>query len=176
MKHVYLCLIILFPLVVNSQENMNKKTDSLQTVASVEIYRYMGQWYEIAQYPTKFQKGCECTTAEYYLNVKDVTVINTCKKNGKEKKIKGKAFIVPNSNNAKLKVQFFWPFKGDYWIISLDKDYNWAVVSNPDRNYLWILSRSKKMAPELYQKIITDLVSRGFDESRIVKTKQDCSN
>jgi len=164
------------PLIVNSQENMNNKTDSLQTVASVDLYRYMGQWYEIALYPTRFEKGCECTTAEYYMNEKYVQVINKCKKNGKEKQIKGKAFVVPNSNNTKLKVQFFWPFKGDYWIIALDKDYNWAVVSSPDRNYLWILSRSKKMEPTLYQKIVDDIVTRGFDPNRIIKTKQDCAN
>jgi apolipoprotein D and lipocalin family protein len=176
MKQFYLCLIILIPLLVNSQEKMNTKVDPLQTVASVDLLRYMGQWYEIALYPQRFEKGCECTTAEYYMHEKYVEVRNTCTKNGKTKTIKGKAFVVPNSGNAKLKVQFFWPFKGDYWIIALDNDYNWAVVSSPDKNYLWILSRSKKMAPELYQKIITDLINRGFDESRIIKTKHDCSN
>jgi len=176
MKLFYLCLIILIPFIVKSQENMKNKTNTLQTVASVDLSRYMGLWYEISLYPQRFEKGCECTTAEYSMKNKYVQVINTCKKNGRISTIKGKAFVVPNSGNAKLKVQFFWPFKGDYWIIALADDYSWAVVSSPNRNYLWILSRSSKMEPSLYQKIIDDLMKSGFDPNRISKTKQDCSS
>ncbi len=169
-------LFYVFSLPVNCQEKIKQKSDSLQTVASVDLLRYMGKWYEISLYPQRFEKDCECTTAEYYMHSTYVEVRNTCMKNGKEKKVKGKAFVVPNSGNAKLKVQFFWPFRGDYWIINLDKDYTWAVVSSPDKNYLWILSRTPKMDPVVYQKIIDDLVNRGFDQARIIKTKHGCNN
>ena len=155
---------------------MSQSQDSLQTISSMELLRYMGKWYEIALYPQRFERGCECTTAEYYLHEKYVEVRNTCIKNGKQKQVKGKAWVVPNSGNTKLKVQFFWPFKGDYWIIDLDKDYNWAVVSNPGKNYLWILSRTPKMEPVLYRKIMDNLIKKGFDESKVIKTKHGCDN
>jgi len=74
-----------------------------------------------------------------------IDVVNACRKNtldGKESSIRGKAWIVDKTTNAKLKVQFFWPFAGVYWIIELDKDYQWAVVGHPDRTYYWILSRT----------------------------------
>jgi apolipoprotein D and lipocalin family protein len=171
-----LIIITLFPYFGKTQVNMTKKDSLLQTVPHVDIEKYSGLWYEISLYPQVFEKGCECTTAEYSFKEKYVEVINTCRKNGKIKKIKGKAFVVPNSGNAKLKVQFFWPFKGDYWIIALDEKYSWAVVSSPDKNYLWILSRTPKMDPTLYQRILDDLIQRGFDQNRIVKTKQDCIN
>jgi len=174
--YISILVLISFSVNSNSQENMNSKKDSLQTVANVDLMRYMGTWYEIALYPQRFEKGCECTKAEYYMHENFVEVRNTCIKNGKEKKVKGKAFIVPNCGNAKLRVQFFWPFKGDYWIIALDNDYTWAVVSSPDKNYLWILSRAPKMDSLLYQRIIGDLVKSGFNESRIIKTKHYCNN
>jgi apolipoprotein D and lipocalin family protein len=169
-------MLISFSFASYCQKNRNAETDSLQTVTNVDLLRYMGSWYEIALYPQSFEKGCECTKAEYYLHEGFVEVRNTCMKNGKIKKVKGKAFVVPNSGNAKLKVQFFWPFKGDYWIIALDKDYTWAVVSSPDKNYLWILSRAPKMETVLYEKIVYDLVNLGFDKNRIQKTKHGCNN
>lgn len=95
-----------------------KNYEKMETVASVNLQKYSGIWYEIASYPTVFQKGCTNTSAEYLLTDKNyVKVINRCNKdsiNGIAKSIEGKAFIVKNTNNTKLKVQFFWPFKGDY--------------------------------------------------------------
>ena len=88
----------------------------LQTVPYVDLNKYAGKWYEIASYPQRFQKGCHCTTAEYTLSDKGYVIVeNRCKRdsvNGKQSYIKGKAFVEKNSGNAKLKVQFFWPFKG----------------------------------------------------------------
>ena len=161
-------------LIVHSQKKEDQKIDTLQTVTNVDILRYMGTWYEISLYPQRFEKGCSCTRAEYYLHTDFVEVRNTCTKNGKEKTVKGKAFIVPESGNAKLKVQFFWPFKGDYWIIALDSEYTWAVVSSPNKNYLWILSRSPKMDTSIYNNIIEDLVKKGFNKDRIIKTVHNC--
>ena len=147
--------------------------NNLNTVASVDIQRYAGKWFEIASYPMKFQKDCFCVSAEYTITEKGIVkVYNSCRKgsiDGKVKSIKGKAFMVEGSNNAKLKVQFFWPFKADYWIIDLDPDYQWAVVSGPSRNYLWILSRSTEMPDKTYAEITERLAQKGFDLNRLKK-------
>ena len=148
----------------------------LQTVPKVDLSKYAGKWYEIASYPQVFQKGCHCTTAEYTATDKGYIIVeNRCNKgsvNGKESYIKGKAFVEENSGNAKLKVQFFWPFKGKYWIIDLAEDYSYAVVGHPNKKYLWILSRTPKMNDTIYQQIIQRLTEKGFDIKKIKVTQQ----
>jgi len=148
----------------------------LQTVPYVDLKKYAGKWYEIASYPQRFQKGCHCTTAEYTLSEKGYVIVeNRCNRgsvNGKQSYIKGKAFVVKNSGNAKLRVQFFWPFKGKYWIIDLADDYSYAVVSHPNKKYLWILSRSTKIDDATYQQIIFRLKERRFDLSKLQITQQ----
>lgn len=152
------------------------RSQILQTVPKVDVSRYAGKWYEIASYPQVFQKGCNCTTAEYTPTDKGYIIVeNRCNKgsvNGKESYIKGKAFVDENSGNAKLKVQFFWPFKGKYWIIDLADDYSYAVVSHPNKKYLWILSRTPKLNDAVYQQIILRLKEKGFDTEKLQHTKQ----
>ena len=151
-------------------------SQSLQTVDTVDLDKYAGTWYEIAAFPQRFQKGCHGTTATYSKTSKDYIIVeNKCRKdslNGKESSIKGKAFIDPGTGNAKLKVQFFWPFKGKYWIIDLAEDYTYAVVGHPDRDYLWILSRTPQMKEPLYQEIVARIAKKDFDVSQLVKTIQ----
>jgi apolipoprotein D and lipocalin family protein len=148
----------------------------VRTVPHVDLTRYVGKWYEIASLPNRFQRDCYCTTAEYTLTDKGyITVENRCNKGsiaGKESYIKGKAFLVKNSSNAKLKVQFFWPFKGDYWVIDLADDYGYAVVGHPNRRYLWILSRTPVLDDRIYEKLLLKIAAQGFDTSRIKHTKQ----
>ena len=156
---------------------MKTNAQTLQTVSNVDLNRYLGKWYEIASYPQRFQKGCHCTTAEYTLSDKDFVVVeNRCNRdsiNGKQSYIKGKAFVVKNSGNAKLKVQFFWPFKGKYWIIDLANDYSYAVVSHPNKKYLWILSRTSKLNDTVYNKIISRLKEKDFDLTKLKVTVQN---
>ena len=148
----------------------------LETVSAVDLQKYSGKWFEIASFPQRFQKGCNCTTAEYTLTSKNYLIVeNRCKKdslNGKSLYIKGKVFSEKNTGNAKLKVQFFWPFKGKYWIIDLAADYSYAVVGHPNRNYLWILSRTASMDNVVYQEIVSRIEANGYDVSKILKTKQ----
>jgi apolipoprotein D and lipocalin family protein len=136
----------------------------------------MGRWFEIASYPQRFQKGCHCTTAQYTLSEKGYVIVeNRCNRNsiqGRESYIKGKAFVQKNSGNAKLKVQFFWPFRAKYWIIDLADDYSFAVVSHPNKKYLWILSRTPKMDEQVFEKIIDRLRTKGFDLSKLQFTVQ----
>lgn len=151
----------------------------LQTVESVDLKKYVGKWYEIASFPQSFQKGCNCTTAEYFLTDKDyIRVLNSCNKGssaGNLDQAEGKAFVIEGSNNSKLKVQFFWPFKGDYWIIELAEDYSYAVVGHPNRKYLWILSRTSQMEDSTYQMLLQRISTKQFDISKLNRTNQDCS-
>jgi len=151
----------------------------LQTVPAVDLQKYMGTWYEIAAFPQKFQKGCHCTTAAYEMTDKGfVRVINTCRKDSADGKVKtasGKAFVIKGTGNAKLRVQFFWPFRGDYWIIDLADDYSYAVVGAPDRDYLWILARTPQMNETLYREIVARCAAKSFDVTRLAFTDQSCA-
>ncbi len=171
MKTIYTSLALLLFMLPNAC--MYKP---LQTVPHVDLNKYVGKWYEIASFPQRFQKGCNCTTAEYTLTDKGYVIVeNRCNRdslNGKKSYIKGKAFITKNSGNAKLKVQFFRPFKGQYWIIDLAADYSYAVVGHPNRKYLWILSRTPSMNDTAYQQITNRIQEKGFDISNLNRTKQ----
>jgi apolipoprotein D and lipocalin family protein len=146
---------------------------ALEVVPHVELEKYLGKWYEIAHLPAKFQEGCNETTATYTL-LKDgsISVLNQSTKNGKMKQAKGKAKVVDKNSNAKLKVTFFWPFYGDYWIIKLGNDYDYSVVGTPNRKYLWILSRTPQMDDKLYSQLVEYAKSKGFDVSKLIKTLQ----
>jgi apolipoprotein D and lipocalin family protein len=146
---------------------------SLKTVASVDLARYAGLWYEIARYPNSFQKGCLGTTASYTLRDDGtVGVVNSCRnEDGSIREVHGKAWSVDKSN-ARLKVSFFWPFRGDYWIIELGENYEYAVVASPNRKLLWVLSRAPQLDESLYGKILQKVEAQGFDPSRIIRTPQ----
>ncbi len=148
----------------------------LQTVAHVDLSRYLGSWYEIASFPQSFQRGCTATTATYTLrNDGDIDVLNRCRKgsiDGEENSALGRARVVDRATNAKLEVSFFRPFWGDYWIIDLSDDYSYAVVGHPGRDYLWILSRTPTMAAATYESLITRLQAHGYETSRLVRTLQ----
>ncbi len=157
-------------------------SQSLQTVDHVDPDKYLGRWYDIASYPARFQKGCRCTTADYEKvpEKKYIRVTNRCIRFRNEKskisRVQGKAFIVAGSGNAKLKVQFFWPFRGDYYIIGLADDYSWAVVGHPKRKYLWILSREAFVPTDTYNHILSVIKNKGYDLKILQKTPQECDN
>lgn len=148
----------------------------LSTVPYVDLNRYLGVWYEVASYPNKFQEGCVGTRATYSLRDDGkISVLNDCfykSFDGKFKRAKGVATVVDTTTNAKLKVSFRYPFYGDYWIIDLGENYEYAVVGHPKRKYLWILSRTKDMSSEIYESIISRIIQKGYDPSKLVKTLQ----
>jgi apolipoprotein D and lipocalin family protein len=111
-------------------------------------------------------------TANYTLRSDgSIKVVNRCRKaSGEFTTATGKAKIVDKQTNAKLKVSFFWPFYGKYWILDLGADYEYAVVGEPGRDYLWILSRSPQMDEKLYQQLLAKMQARGFDTTRMQKT------
>jgi apolipoprotein D and lipocalin family protein len=148
----------------------NAPLPPLEVVSHVELSRYTGTWYEIARYPNSFQKDCIHSSAVYKLKANgSVSVLNSCQKKGVMKTAEGKARVVDPITNAKLEVSFFWPFWGDYWIIDLGEDYDYAVVSEPRRKYLWILARDPQMDDRLYAKILQRLREKGFDIRMLIK-------
>jgi apolipoprotein D and lipocalin family protein len=152
------------------------KAPPLETVPHVDLTRYMGTWYDIASFPQRFQKGCTGTIATYTLRADGtVEVLNRCARGSLDGKVtvaRGRARVVDQTTNAKLKVSFFWPFWGDYWVVDLGKDYEYAVVGHPNRQYLWILSRTPTLAPDVYDGIVERLKRQHYDTSRLVRTLQ----
>jgi apolipoprotein D and lipocalin family protein len=147
-----------------------KSPEVLPTVDSVDLNRYAGKWYEWARFDHSFERGCLCSTAEYTLQGDVVRVVNTCTEApGKEKSTEGKAFPVPGTNNAQLKVQFFWPFKGDYYILALGEDYEYALVGAPNRKYLWILGRTAEPDVVTVEMLLAKAESLGFNTQEVLK-------
>lgn len=169
-------LLLFWPLILPVQAAADEDKAPLTTVSAVELNRYLGKWYEIASYPAWFQKGCTGSTADYSLMPDGrIRVVNRCFKNsldGPLKVSKGKAEVVDTATRARLKVWFLWPFKGDYWIIDLDDDYQWAVVGVPSRKYLWILSRTPTLDGNVYDGILRRVIEKGYDPTRLNLTVQ----
>lgn len=144
------------------------------SVSEVDLARYVGKWYEIASFPMFFQRNCVGdTTAEYALTPEgDISVTNRCRTADGFDEAKGRATVVDGSGNARLKVSFFWPFRSDYWIFGLDADYRWAVVGNPNRKYLWVLSRTPQIPGDLLDAAHRAAAAQGFDLKLLNYTSQ----
>ncbi len=140
----------------------------------VELKRYMGRWYEQYRYEASFQKDMDFVSADYSLNSASTVKVSNrgCKPNGKWKQSTGKARIVDADTNAKLKVSFFGPFYGDYWVLDHGDDYDWSIVGEPSGRYLWILTRDKQPAAELLASLEARAKALGYDWSLIRRTKQ----
>jgi len=164
---------------VSAQEKAFK---TLDVVPSVDMLRYIGTWYEIARLPNRFQEKCagDVTATYSILDNGEIMVVNRCRQeNGEITEAEGRARRASDEGpNTKLKVRFapaflsLLPFVwGDYWIIDLAPDYSYAVVSEPERKYLWILARSQEMDEELFGEILGRVRSRGYDITSLIRTK-----
>ena len=152
----------------------------LQVVSQVDLSRYLGKWYEIAHIPVFFQRGCAGGTTATYTLIKEGTVgvVNQCcTSDGQKKVARGRAWVVDKKTNAKLKVSFlnilgFHPFAGDYWIIDLGQNYEYAVIGRPGRSIGWILSRTPSLSPDVLKGIAERLQAQGYDFSQFKMTNQ----
>jgi apolipoprotein D and lipocalin family protein len=154
----------------------------LTTIQTLDTARYAGTWYEIAKYPNYFQRKCLANTVATYSAQPDGTirVDNRCTQEGnKVDQAVGQARQPGGPGSPKLEVRFApaWlsalPFVwGDYWVIDLDPAYTLAAVSEPKREYLWILSRTAKVDPQAYAALLQRLAAKGFDTSKLIPTKQ----
>jgi len=146
-------------------------------VKELNVQKYLGTWYEIARYDHSFERGLVGVTAKYSMrNDGKIKVLNSGYKNsldGKFSQAIGKAKIPDSMNDqAKLKVSFFLFFYGDYYVMELDKDYQWALIGSSSDKYLWILSRKPQMEKELYNELLDKLQKRGYDVSKLIKVEQ----
>lgn len=154
----------------------------VRTVESVDLERYLGDWFEIARFQNRFQKKCAGDVRARYARRSDgrIDVVNRCRtKDAGVTEARGVARVVDTRTNARLKVRFapaalsFLPFVwGDYWILGLAEDYSWAVVGSPDRNYLWILARTPAVPDETYAAAAAIALANGYDVARLAKTSQ----
>jgi len=147
----------------------------LETVSHVDLTRYVGEWFEIAHTANWFEKKCTGDTTATYKTLPDgrIEVLNACRQSdGTMTESKGTAKVADTQTNAKLKVTFFWPFSGNYWVIDLAPDYSYAIVGEPGRKYLWILSRSAHMDDAVYAAIIERIRAKGYDPGKLIKTAQ----
>ena len=144
-------------------------------VAGFELNRYLGKWYEIARLDHKFERGLQGVTATYSLNDNgSVKVSNSgvSTKTGNRDDAEGKAKFIGASDVAHLKVSFFGPFYGSYIVYELDKEnYEYALVSGPDRSYMWILSRTPQMDAERYEGLLKIAKENGFDTDALIKVE-----
>jgi apolipoprotein D and lipocalin family protein len=147
-------------------------------VSSVDLSKYQGTWYEIARLPNYFERKLKCISATYTLRDDGkITVLN--KGNyiappNKPSSSEGVAWIPDKNSTAKLKVQFFWPFSGDYWIMYLDQDYRFVLVGDPARKYLWILCREKNLEETTYKMLLQKAIDNGYDVTSIIRVVHDC--
>ena len=149
--------------------------NELRVAASVDLARYAGKWFEIARLPNFFQRQCVTDTTATYTIRPDgrIEVLNECRRSdGSIDRIKGTAKPA-NKDGAggKLRVSFFWPFYGNYWIIDLDPDYRWAVVGEPRRRYLWVLSREPTLDSSILEGILARARSQGYDLSKLLAAR-----
>jgi len=148
-----------------SQPVYRRADPPLAAVPAVDVERYLGRWHEIARYPNSFQQECEAVTATYSRREDGlIKVVNACGaiEGSRARQAVGRARIVDAQSNAKLKVSFFGPFWGDYWIIDLKSDYSRAIVGEPSGRYLWVLARTPAITAEERADILATLDRLGY--------------
>lgn len=151
----------------------------LPTVNKVDLQKYSGKWYEIARFPNRFEKGLVCVTANYTIKENGkIEVINKgylSEETKKFKTAKGVAWVPDDKFPGQLKVRFFWPFSGKYYIIALDRNYQYVLVGDPSRKFLWVLSRTKNLSENIYSELLKIAGENGFDTQKLIRIKQDCN-
>lgn len=170
MSIVIACILTMSALVSGCNENYAP----METVKQVDLNRYLGKWYQVSYIPNSFQSMCVADTqAEYQLDGSDIRVINRCRnKDGSIEQANGIAKIVEGSNNAKLRVSFFRPFYGNYWVLDIDPEYQWVLVGEPGRKYGWILSRTPQLDPTVQRRILEKAEALAYQASQFQSSNQ----
>lgn len=175
-----LALSLLAPLAAPAQTG--SPPAPLQTIERLDVARYMGTWHEIAKYPNWFQRSCATDTQARYRQREDgqLDVVNRCRQaNGEMTEAVGRARQVGAADSPRLEVRFapawlswlpmVW---GNYWVVDLDPAYQLVAVSEPQREYLWVLSRTPTVDAAAYQALLERLTAQGFDVGRLERTAQ----
>jgi len=182
-KGTLLASVVLVGMKAWAASNEANPRSDLATIPALDLPRYLGTWYEIAKFPNRFQRKCAGFTTATYSALPDgrVQVENRCKlADGSTDSVVGVARQIGPSTSPRLKVRFapallsFIPMVwGDYWIIDLDRDYSLVAVSEPKREYLWILSRTPTVSKPAYDALVARLSGQGLDVRKLVRTPQE---
>lgn len=173
-KFLFACPIVAALLAHSSCQSYSSIKIDNSTVKELDIPRFMGKWYEIARYEHFFEKGMTHVTADYtLLDNGKIRIENKGIKNGEPKTITGKA-KQPNPKKfpGRLKVSFFLWFYSDYYVLDVDKDYQYTLIGSSTEDYLWILSRTPELEKVTLEKCLTNLKNRGYDTSKLIFIKQ----
>ena len=139
---------------------------ALEPVQEFDIEKYMGKWYEIYRLPNKFEEGLEDITAHYELTDDGRVIVTNegrlIEDKSRVKQAKGRAWIPNPKEPSKLKVSFFWPFSGDYWVLKVDPEYSYALVGEPSGKFLWILSRERRLDHKIVEELMIYASTLGF--------------
>jgi len=169
-------LVILPSLVLATLLGCARAPDGVNPVKGFELQRYLGTWYEIARLDHSFERGLSQVTAEYSMRSDGgVRVVNRgfSVASGEWEEAIGKAYFTGESNSGQLKVSFFGPFYGGYNIIELDHTgYQYSLVAGPNRDYLWLLSRTPQMDPEIVKQLVGKATDLGFPTEELVFVDQ----
>ena len=182
MKKIHLALLGITLALLHIQAQAQAPDTSVKTIASLDVPRYLGTWYEVAKFPNWFQKKCVGNTKAIYSLRPDgnLRVLNSCKQaDGDTSEAEGTARQIGAKDSPKLEVRFapawlsFLPMVwGDYWVIDLDAQYQLAAVSDPKREYLWVLSRTPQADPKAYDDLLRRLQAQQFDVRKLDLTPQ----
>lgn len=170
------CTVILLSLFLSSGCSSVKSTEHLLPVSGFDAGRYLGVWYEVVRLPHFFERDLSNVTATYLLRSDGgIDVVNRGfnQASGQWTKAIGRAYFVCDAHTGLLKVTFFWPFYGQYRIIRLSADYQWAVVTSSNMNYFWILSRVPQMPSGQLEELVREAAAAGFTTSNFIYVKQD---
>lgn len=148
----------------------------IRTESYVDIKRFMGDWYVIANIPTFIEKGAHNAVESYELNT-DGTIATTFSFNqdsfdGEKKVYNPKGYIQDETSNATWGMQFIWPFKADYRIVYVSEDYSQTIIGRIKRDYVWIMARKPNIPEQEYAKLISIIKQQGYDISRVQKVPQ----
>jgi len=169
-----LILILLIALLAGCASTRN--APPLETVDFVDLERYLGEWYVIANIPYFGERGNVAGRAIYRMRddgrMDDIYLYRKGDFDGRERRMDGVAWVVDEESNARWKVRFYWPFTFDYYIVGLDPDYQWSMVGHPSRNYAWIMARAPRMDEDLYARLLARFDELGFDSSELQKVPQ----
>ncbi len=147
----------------------------LDTVQNVDLSRYLGKWYEIARLPQFFERNCVGVTAEYSLKPDGkIEVKNSCRNKTCDSPISqaiAMGRVAEPGNDSKLKISFFLGIEGDYWILDLEQNYQYAVVGTPNRKTFWILSRTPTLSDSIVNTLIAKFQTQGFALENIIRTQ-----
>jgi apolipoprotein D and lipocalin family protein len=182
-RNLWIALLGLLLICFGSTQVKAQQGDqAVKTIAVLDVSRYLGTWYEIAKFPNWFQKKCASNTKAVYSAKPDgnLRVLNSCKTAaGETSEAEGLARQIGSKDSPKLEVRFapewlsFLPLVwGDYWIIDIDSQYQLAAVSDPRREYLWVLSRTPQLDPKVYADLLQRLKQQQFDIQKLEITAQ----